>query len=908
MSFDNTIAIGGLMSLDTISSISANESDEKINSLTLESAFSRLNSSRNGLSLLQAQQRLERHGPNSITVKMPLNVFKLLRENFFHTMAILLWIGGGAGFAAGLPEIAVAIWLVNLINGSFSIMQEYRAYRATAALKTLLPEETSVKREGIETKILSINIVPGDIVLLSEGDRIPADCRLIESEKLIVDESTLTGESNSVFKEIHKENTVWAGTSVISGHACVLAYATGHNTKFGKIAHLTQSIVDRPSPLQLEMSRVAKRVSILACCIGVLMFALAFLLTKSPPAQAFIFAMGMIVAFVPEGMVPTVTLSLALAVKRMAKRQALVKRLSSVEALGCTNVICTDKTGTLTQNKMSVVEAWTLDASICPLNEIESNNFALRKSIVELFKAAMLCNNAHKNANSFLGDPTETAILQAGENLGLSQNQFLTQFPRAHEEPFDSRRKMMSTTHMHKKNGLLCVKGSPELVLEKCTHYKVNENVLELSDEVRGTIEAKILFFARMGLRLIGVACKDLEQFESIQSGDFEKSECNLTFLGLLAMEDPPREEVPLAMQRCHHAGVQVVMITGDHEVTAKAIAMKIGIVTQEARVISGLQLDSMTDQEIVEVLNSNVLFARVNPEHKLKIVLAFQKLGKIVAVTGDGVNDGPALKQADIGIAMGKSGTDVAREASDIILLDDNFSSIVNAIEEGRTVYENIKKFATYVFNSNMAEAVPFAVMLLSCGKIPLPLTVMQVLSIDLGTDMVPALALGADNAEAGAMQEPPRKRDSPLLSPQLLAKALLWYGLIEAIAGMSCYFYANWLNGWPIQPLALQGTETWTHATTLTLTGIVACQIGAVFCCRTKTQSIFKIGFFTNPLIWWGIFTEIALLGSLMYFPILQKIFDTTSLSWQETTFALAWIPVIISLDEARKWYLRK
>ncbi|MBX9724150.1 MAG: HAD-IC family P-type ATPase, partial [Candidatus Obscuribacterales bacterium] len=455
----------------------------------------------------------------------------------------------------------------------------------------------------------------------------------------------------------------------------------------------------------------------------------------------------------------------------------------------------------------------------------------------------------------------------------------------------------------------LSLKGSPEKVLQKCNSYLKEGKSIPLTSEIQQIIENKILEFARQGLRLIAVAERYVEKKVYRPEESIEYLETELTFLGLLALHDPPRKEVASAVKKCRLAGVQVVMITGDHEITAKAIAIETGMVNADATVITGTQLDLMSDQELTESLGPNILFARVNPEHKLKIVSAFQKQGNITAVTGDGVNDGPALKQADIGVAMGKKGTDVAREASDMILLDDNFASIVNAIEEGRAVYKNIKKFATYVFNSNMAEAVPFAVMLFSCGHIAMPLTVMQVLSIDLGTDMVPAIALGADNCDSRVMAAHPRKRDEPLLSRALLTKALLWYGLIEATAAMSCYFFANWLIcGWPAHPLAIQGSEAWKHATTMTLAGVVACQIGAVFCCRTNTRSMFEAGLFTNTLIWWGIAVEIGLLMALMHVPALQKIFDTTALGTYEILFVIAWIPIIIALDEGRKWFLRR
>ena len=873
-----------------------------------------LESYKGGLSTAQAQIRLSRHGLNTVSVETRLSIWKLVKENFVHTMAILLWIGGLIGFLAGMPQIAIAIWLVNVINGSFSFFQEYSAFRATAALKSLLPEISTVIRDGLESQIESLYVVPQDIIVLEEGAKIPADCHLIQGDRLMVDESTLTGESQAISKDLERDNSIWAGTTVISGHAKALVFATGHNTKFGKIAHLTQTIADRPSPLQLEMKKVAKTVSTLACAIGFLMFILAYTCTKSAPEQAFIFAMGMIVAFVPEGMVPTVTLSLALAVKKMAKRQALVKRLSCVEALGCTNVICTDKTGTLTENKMTVVEAWTINTSIEISQKQLDSNYKNNPDLAALFTAGIFCNNAHKNSNLYVGDPTETAILESAELFGLSLNSTLCEYIKLHEEPFDSHRKMMSTAHQ--KNGganlIVKAKGSPEAILERCNYYLDNGQIKELSEEIRAKTQNAILDYAKRGLRLIAFAERVINEWDqnSFKSNTKELLENHLILIGLLAMQDPPRKEISSAMKRCDEAGIQVVMITGDHEITAKAIAIKIGIVKENAQVINGAKLDAMSSQELLEAVchKENMIFARVNPEHKLKIVTAFQKSGKIVAVTGDGVNDGPALKQADIGIAMGKGGTDVAREASDIILLDDNFASIVNAIEEGRCVFENIKKFAVYVFNSNMAEAVPFAAMLFSGGLIPMPLTVMQVLSIDLGTDMLPAIALGADNAEQSIMQAPPRERSTPLLSKNLLCKALLWYGLIESIAAMMCYFFANWLNGWPAIPLAAQGTDAWSHATTMTLSGVVACQIGAVFCCRTNNRSTFEIGLFSNKMIWAGILFEITLLCLLMYVPVLQRLFNTTPLSLLEILFAMCFIPIIVLLDEIRKYILRR
>ena len=897
--------------------------------LPCEDAFNRLNTSSCGLSIAEAAERLLRHGPNSISVSRKSSLPLLFRENFLHTMAILLWVAGAIGFAAKMPELGIAIWLVNIINGSFSFWQEFRAERATEALKQLLPASVKTIRQGSCVLVPAVDIVPGDIIVLEEGDKIPADARVISANSLEVDQSTLTGEAHNVRKVVHQveplddesrnlrvdlPNLLFAGTTVQSGHGQGVVYATGISTEFGRIAHLMQTISDQPSPLQREMTRVSKIISILALGVGALIFAIATVITHVPWAQAFIFAMGIVVAFVPEGMVPTVTLALALAVQRMSRRNALVKRLSSVEALGCTNVICTDKTGTLTENKMSVVRVLAGFQDLKPGKEgffsTESAFTPGTEDLQELMRAAVLCNNASlKEKNGELvgaGDPTETAMLFAANKIFMSKEHEEKLHHRIHENAFDSQRKRMSVIYEMKDSGRISyVKGSPAIILSRCTRVFSDNTEQGLSDESRIALREQIDAYARDGLRVLAVARKKLKNSDDMSS---EFAEDDLCFLGLLAMHDPPRAEVTESIRKCHEAGIQVVMITGDYEVTAESIARKVGILTSpQARVVTGNQINRMSDQELVELVSGEIVFARVNPEHKLRIVKAFQRCGKIVAVTGDGVNDAPALKKADIGVAMGIAGTDVAREASDMILLDDNFASIVNAVEEGRAVYENIKKFSVYVFNSNMAEAVPFMAMLLSCGLIPMPLTVMQVLSIDLGTDMLPAIGLGADRAEPGIMQRSPRLLSQPLLSRILLVRALLWYGLIESIAAMSGYFYSNWRHGWPAVPLAAYGTDAWSQATTMTLACIVLSQVGAVFCCRTQESSLFSINPFGNRLILAGVFLELVLLGLLMYVPAFQHVFNTAALGWQDLAFAFVWAPIIIGLDELRKLFIR-
>ncbi|CAG0929367.1 partial non-gastric H+/K+-exchanging ATPase, partial [Rhodocyclaceae bacterium] len=451
------------------------------------------------------------------------------------------------------------------------------------------------------------------------------------------------------------------------------------------------------------------------------------------------------------------------------------------------------------------------------------------------------------------------------------------------------------------------VKGAPREVAARCSRIAVDGEESDLDDGWREKIAAATDRYARGALRVLAVASRELPPGFS----DFtpEGVEGDLTFLGLMAMMDPPRPEVADAVEKCRRAGIRIVMVTGDYGLTAESVARRIGCISGgPPRIVTGAELEVMPQPTLEEILRDEVIFARVAPEQKLRVVAALQGLGHVVAVTGDGVNDAPALKKADIGVAMGLSGTDVAREAADMVLADDNFASIVNAVEEGRAVYANIRRFATYVFTSNMAEAVPFVVMLFSRGAIPLPLTVMQVLSIDLGTDMVPAIGLGTELPEEGVMDRPPRPRNDPLLNRSVLVRAFLWYGAIEAMAALSAYFFLNWLHGWPGMPLAAEGTNAYRMATTMTLAGVVAAQVGAVFACRSDQASIFTIGFFSNRLVLLGVAVELALLGLLVYVPFLQKAFHTAPLGLVEWCYVLAWAPAVLLADEARKAVMRR
>ncbi len=704
---------------------------------------------------------------------------------------------------------------------------------------------------------------------------------------------------------------------------------------FGKIADLAQVMKEEPSPLQKELNHLTKQVSILALGLGALFFVAAIFFVKEPIAKSFIFSLGMIVAFIPEGLLPTVTLSLAMAVQRMAKKHALVKQLSAVETLGCTTVICSDKTGTLTQNEMTVCNLWLPGKELivtglgyAPEGNIISGNKKIiaadNEDLKTLLTAASLCSNArlvspHDETDRYtvLGDPTEACLVIAAQKAGIDVDKQLILTPRLRELPFDSRRKRMSTIHQMELpsngiNRIAYLKGAPKEVLELCNSIFKQTTGVEITDEDCREIMAANDAYARNGLRVLAVAYRLISSENGLPAAVSaytpELIEQQMTFVGLVVMSDPARPEVAPAVALCHKANIRIIMITGDYGLTAESIARRIGIVKGEhPRIISGTELEKLPDDELKTALKDEVIFARVAPEQKYRVVSNLQEMGEIVAVTGDGVNDSPALKKADIGVAMGISGTDVAKEAADMILTDDNFASIVAAIEEGRGVYSNIKKFLVYILTSNMSEAMPSAAFLFSRGGIPLPLTVMQILTVDLGTDMLPALGLGTELPEEGVMDRPPRSRNERLLNKNSIFKAFFWYGLLESIISMGAYLFVNVLNGWPNIPLASSGID-YQRATTMTLAAIVFCQIGAVLNCRTEQQSVFRVGLFSNKRVLQGIVIEILLICAIIYVPFLQNIFQTAPLAIKDWAFLLI-VPIpMVLLDEVRKSIARR
>lgn len=937
--------------MDTASE-SYEEKISQLSSLTGAAALAAMGSSAAGLTSGQAAELQAKHGKNLIQAAKKKSPVLAFLSNFTHLMAILLWVAGIIALVAGMPELCVAVWLVNLINGCFSFWQEHQADKATEALKKMLPSYVNVIRDGQQSQVLAEDLVPGDIMVLAEGDKISADGRVVRASDLQVDQSTLTGESNPVRKTAdavlesdltaaETPNLVFAGTSVSEGNGRVVVTKIGMATEFGKIASLTQNMEDSESPLQRQLDRLTKQVTLFAMCMGIAFFLLDVLFVRNGLASSFIFALGMVVAFIPEGLLPTVTLSLAMAVQRMSKRNALVKKLSSVEALGSTSVICTDKTGTLTQNEMTVNHLWTCEreyevtgVGYAPEGDVEADGekwlAADNNELRLLVAGGALCSNARLVAPeeeggryTVLGDPTEACLLVSAQKAGLALEDLEHEMPRVRELPFESRRKRMTTIHQLKRpfegaSRIAFVKGAPNEVVRLSESVRCRGAVAPMSDEMRERIMAANDGYAANGLRVLALAYRPLRADDdslprSMSDYTPDNIECGLTFVGLLVMQDPPRPEVAAAVSECRRAGIRVVMITGDYGLTAVSITRKIGIVQGEhPRVFSGVELEKTSDEELKEALKGEVVFARMAPEQKLRVVENLQQMGEIVAVTGDGVNDSPALKKADIGVAMGITGTDVAKEAADMILTDDNFASIVHAIEEGRAVYANIRKFMLYILNSNVPEAVPSAIYLLSGGAVPLPLTTMQILTIDLGTDMLPALGLGTEPPEADVMSRPPRDPNEPLLSGKVMRKAFLWYGMLGALFSFAAFMFCQIMNGWH-PGIAMFGVgadldPVYVRATTMALAAIVFTQIGEVWNCRTETASVFATGLFSNKQINKGILFEIALIVFITLFPPFQGVFHTSPLLLNDYVFLVLLPPVILLIEECRKAIVRK
>jgi len=901
--------------------------------MPLNEVFDALNASSNGLTTDEAKLRLKKYGFNTLVEKKQAPFLYKFIIHFKDLFGVLLLFASILSAISGSPELALIILGVVLVNIFFSLFQEARAEKAMATLKSWMPEYAKVMRDGELKKILVKEIVPGDIIFLEEGDRVPADARLIEAFDLWTNNVPLTGESEPQPRVaetvetvetayLHSLNLVFMSTSVAKGRGNAVVYATGMGTQFGQIASLTQTIREEDSPLQKEIALTAKYDFIIAVVVGAVFFLASMLWLHVPLSTSILFMIGVMVACVPEGLQVTVSSALAINVLKMVKQNVLVKRLSAVQTLGSVTVICTDKTGTITKGEMTVNKLWVKDRIVevsglgyNPVGDFTVNGEPLQKlktgSLEKLLEIAALCNGAKidppsdKNRSwSVIGDPTDGALIVAALKYDLNIDDALAEKPIVDILPFNFERKRMTTVHKLDGDVYVYTKGAPRNILDVCSKILVDGEVEELTDEKMMLAESRIREFANEGLRVIAVAYRKLRRSAYSKSEEVEK---DMVFVGLAAMRDPPRLEVKEAVIKAKQAGIKTVIITGDYGPTAQVVAQEVGIVEgSRCQIIRGVDLENLSDSAVVEkVKKGDVIFARVSPEQKLRIVKALRESGEIVAVTGDGANDAPSLKEADIGVAMGVSGTDVAREAADIVLLDDSFESIVKAVESGRAIYENIRKFIVYVFSHNWAELIPY--VLYAVLGIPLPLLVVHVLAIDLVIDVIPSLALSREPPESGIMREPPRSIKERLFTDKVFLRSIYIGAIIATGAMIGClnaWATGGWQFGMPLAP----DDPVYIKGITMTFAGIVVAQVGNVLACRTTKQSIFKTSLSTNKWIVLGIFAQLSVLSLLVYVPFLQQIFSTTGLSVADWAFLASLALIVVFAEEIRKFFARR
>jgi calcium-translocating P-type ATPase len=888
----------------------------RIHQLTALDAVASLKSGAQGLSHAEVERRLHEFGLNEVEKVAGVPLWLRLVQQFVTFFSVLLWVAAGLAFFAewnapgqGMAKVGYAIVTVILVSGVFSFWQEYRVEQTLAALRKLLPPQAQVLREGKVMRVPAAQLVPGDIVHLEQGDNVPADCRLIESFGARVNNAAVTGESLPIARYadaskaddlIDSKNILLAGTSMVSGQARAVVFATGMRTEFGKIAHLTQTAREEISPLHKEIAHLSLVTAILAILISLLFFSLGWMIGV-PLWKDFIFAIGIIVAMVPEGLLPTLTLALVLATQRMAKRQVLIRYLPAVETLGSTTVICTDKTGTLTQNRMLVRQLYLGGGLESPAGLSQKPGAADLYRL--FFQTARICHDLNQTESrgkpAFLGDPMEVALV----TMALSVIPDLPDHPRRYEIPFDADRMRLSTVHQTPEGPALHCKGAPESVLPLCQHMLIGGRVEPLGADAKLSIVQAQDAMAQQGLRVLAFAYRKLAV-----GHDRERLEEDLVFSGLAGLEDPPRPEVPEALQKCQQAGIKVIMVTGDHPRTATAIAREIGLVKSGSpTIITGEQLRRFSDIQLQLALDAQeVIFARVVADQKMRIVEALRKKKQIVAVTGDGVNDAPALKAAHIGIAMGIAGTDVAKEAADVILLDDNFASIVNAVEEGRAVFQNIRKFLTYVLVHNVAELVPYLGFLLF--KIPLALTPVQALSIDMGSDTLAALGLGVERPDPQIMRRPPRPHGERLMNWPLAFRAYLFLGLIEAAGAMAAFFLVLHAAGWKYGQILAAQDPVYLQATTACLSTIIVLQIVNVFLCRSSARSVLSTGLLGNWLIILGVVSEIVIVLLINFTSLGNSLLGTVPVGKEIWGLLIPFAAGMFLLEELRKWLARK
>lgn len=836
-----------------------------------------------GLTNEEAEKRSKIYGLNTLQDKKKISPILIFLAQFNDFMTWVLIAATVISGVMGDMADAITILIIVIINGLLGFIQEYRTEKSLEALKNLAAPTTKVYRDGKICVISAEKITLGDVVVLEAGDRIPGDGILIDGNGIMVNESLLTGESDGVEKNLRGNSKIFMGTIVLKGKALAKITEVGMSTEMGKIADMLSNIEEEKSPLKEKLNRVGR--CLVVVCMGICaVVTLVGIARGQEPREMFLLGVSLAVAAIPEGLPAIVTVSLALGVSRMLKRNALIRKLPAVETLGCTSIICSDKTGTLTENKM------TVKAMYFNSNLYETNKTSLPENIL-LKKAFTYCNDCNYDFESrsmekgLMGDPTETALISAYFKNMKDIKVFLSWAQRIYELPFDSSRKMMSVVVKENGKETCYVKGAPERLIGKCKYILLNNSVVPFDYNLKNKVSKAIEEMSLKALRCIGAAYKDSGITKN------ESLERDLIFLGIAGIIDPPRKEVKDSILKCRMAGIRPVMITGDHKNTAFAIGKDIDLCTSMDEVMTGEEIENISDKDLVKRVMKTKIYARVSPNHKLRIVKAYKSIGKVVAMTGDGVNDAPAIKEADIGIAMGISGTDVSKEASAMILMDDNFSTIVSAVEEGRVIYNNIRKFIRYLLSCNLGEVL--TMFLASMFSLPIPLSPIQILFVNLATDGLPAIALGVDPPDSDIMGEKPRKKDEDIFARGLVEKIVIRGALIGICTLLT--FIAGMYYGFSIKTCR-----------TMTLSTLVLSQLIHVFECRSERHSIFEIKLFTNPYLVGAVSVSIVMLLSIIYIPFLVAVFQTTMLNlgqWLIVVFFSGIIAMINSLYLYRK-----